>query len=990
MVTLNQHLDTYPRGRSYTYAVRIRGLPYLWCDGRASWDSYAQTQFSTNAVPLLARTDWNLRFESNPLEPLNVGAGTSFEIVMDPGGLALSLFAPTRTPDWTVYPALNTIGPETTLIDVDDASDIEQGFKLYWGLETMNVALVDGNTLTVERGYFGSPRRRNQVVNSDAQSNLTEGSDLLIPMDPFTSHPSIWRGRYVDIYMGSIDDTGALENVWPIWAGRLDSFAYETSSIRVNCDPLTAPATKDSWPEPMPKGTFQSDTLQVFVKPDDLFLTFAASISSGAAMEDGIRFDLGTYDTADPAVWTRAVVSSNGTWMSLQRIARLIQDTVVYGIVNTPGTAGTNANALMNNFSISVLLTGQEESAYYVLQARNQTPVSVQLQGRGILGRLMEFALQQFSLDLGGVIWTWNIPIRSTVNFGWFGRGSGYSLAKQGQGTFACFMDDRGNPFDENRGGCYDPDETKMVGYLRLTQGDDVEVVSFTNSGISNDGVFFADITRRGLGGTTVKEWGGGVDPVSIEQILVVRVGESMSVADLLLYLLMSSASDVVPGPAGNYDYLGEWAGLGIPQDLIDVEGIISRLAISDMPRPSMFWVAEAGKGKESLEELLRTNGIYLVTRRFTRNGIERFGLSVDVVDVAAVSTSNNYLSDADVSANKRPRVDINERLLINVISLSPRYRFGADVGDTGSARFARAEDSIRKYGAAKTLELNPNTIYNIFSSQYAGNYTDPEKITVAIAGAIGLRWFGAYAHGNYNLDADSPHIGWKFQAGDRVLVNLTGVPNPNGTGSFEDVIAKVVDVSHKHGQGAGAKISLRLFSTQAAELTPNLSVESVDGDYITLVDEGVQPTTEQVSNPWSWSYQRGGPWDPYYLPMARPTGPFPDDTGAGSDAQWFNPDRHRQNNRLRIRLWPRGDYAHMEEFEVLSRNGNVLRLDAALSATLLEYSIEPTGGYRPVPLIGSFADYDNPSTLRATYAHLGSNDTRSVLGGVDNAKRWV
>lgn len=989
MTTLNQHLDSYPRGRAYTYAVRVRGLPYLWTDGRTSWDSYAQTQFSTSAVPLLARTDWNLRFESNPLEPLSVGSGVSFELVMDPGGLTQSLFVPTRAPDWELYPEANSIGPEDTLLVVDDATGITQGTKLYWGLETMNVALVDGDTLTVERGYLGSPRRRNQVMNTDAQSNLTEGSNLLIPMDPFTSHPTIWRGRYVDIYMGVLDDAGALEQVWPIWAGRLDSFAYETGTIRVNCDPLTAAITKDSWPEPMPKGSFKSDTLQIFVKQDDLFVQFSASITAGTAMEDGIRYDLGTYDTANPAVFTREVISADGTWMSLQRIARLIQDTAVYGIINTPGTSGTNANALLNNFSVSVLLTGEDDSAYYVLQARNQSPVSVQLQGRGILGRLIEFAVQNLAVDVSGSIWTWNIPIRSTTNFGWFGRGSGYSLARQGQGTLACYMDDRGNPFDEIRGGCYDPTDG-MVGYLRLTQGDDVEVISFTDSGISADGVFSTRILRRGLGGTTVKEWGGGVDPVSIEQILVVRVGESMSLADLLLYMLMSSATEATPGPAGNYDYLGEWIGLGVPQDLIDVEGIISRLSISDMPRPSLFWVAESGKGKEAIEELLRMNGVYLVTRRFTRDGVERFGISVDVVDVAAVSTSNTFLADSDVSANKRPRVDINERLLINVISLSPRYRFGADVGDTGGARFARAEDSIRKYGPAKTLEMKPNAIFNTFTSQYAGNYTDPEQITVAIAGAIGLRWFGAYAHGNYSLDTDCPHIGWKFQAGDRVLVNLTGVPNPNGTETFDDVIAKVIDVSHKHGQGAGARISLRLFSSQAAELAPSLCVESVDGDYITLVDTGVQPDAEAISNPWSWTYQRGGPWDPYYVPTARPAGPFFDDTGAGSDAQWFNPTRHTQNNRLRIRLWPRGDYAHMEEFEVLSRSGNVLRLDSAPSATLLEYSLSPTGGYRPVSLLGSFASYDEPSTLRATYAHLGSNDTRSLLGGVDPAKRWV
>ena len=551
-------------------------------------------------------------------------------------------------------------------------------------------------------------------------------------------------------------------------------------------------------------------------------------------------------------------------------------------------------------------------------------------------------------------------------------------------------MDQSGRPFDEIRGGCYNEPSGHMRGFVKLTEGDNAELISFTNSGIGQDGAFYADIEERGLGGTMPRSWGGGADPTSLEQIVVIHVGPSMSVADLLLYLLTSTAADVSRGPNGNYDYLGEWVGLGIPEDLIDIDGIISRLSISDMPRPSMFWIAEAGKGKDAVEEFLRANGVYLVTRRFTRDGVERFGLSVDVVDVPSVSSYTNTLRDSDISANKKPRVDINERLLINTIVLSPHYKFGTDAGDTGGMRYDYAEASIAKYGATKALKFEPNAIYNIFSGQFSGAYTNPEQVTAAIAAAIGLRWFGAFASGNYTIESDTPHGGWKFQAGDRVLIDLTGVPNPNGTDTFDGVIAKVIDVTHKHGTGAGARVSLRLSVVQSAELAPNVMVVSVDGPNVLTADQGLELTEEGVANPWSWLYQRGGEYAAFNHPVRRADPPFVDDIAPVRDTNWFNPERHEDHGRLFLRLWPRGNFSVYEEFEVLSMNGPTLTLDGAPSSSLLELSLNPIGGLKQVPLIGSFSSYANPSVLRASYTHLGSNDQKSHLGGVDKANRWV
>src|SRR3990172_6553474 len=99
MPTLNPHLDNSPRGREYTYAARVRGLPYAFTDGRTNWDAYTQAEWSTTSLSLLAKTDWNFKFESNPLEPLSVGGGISLELLNDAGGIVRNLFAPMREPD---------------------------------------------------------------------------------------------------------------------------------------------------------------------------------------------------------------------------------------------------------------------------------------------------------------------------------------------------------------------------------------------------------------------------------------------------------------------------------------------------------------------------------------------------------------------------------------------------------------------------------------------------------------------------------------------------------------------------------------------------------------------------------------------------------------------------------------------------------------------------------------------------------------------------
>lgn len=991
MTTLNEHLAAYPRGRQYSYCVRVRGLPYGYSDGRADWNAYSQARWSTTVLPQLARSDWQFKFESNPLEPLTVGSGISVELVADAGGIIRSLFASTREPDFELIPNITAIPTTLTVFDVDDGSLIEQGSKLYWGLETMNVVSVVSDTVTVERGYFDSTRRRYQEINTNSALAQTEGLQGLIPMDPLTSHPVIWRGRYVDVLVGVIEDDGVLGDVWPIWAGRLDSFSLDGRTVKMAVDPLTAAIAKDNWPRAMPKGSMQSDTVRIFLKQEDLAIWFSVSNPAETTLDAGNRVECGTYDTASPSVFTPYTADSAGEWMTLERIAQLIQDTLIYGAITRSG-AGTTYDILFNNFTFSVARQGDDSDSWLTLAYNNLSEIVFVIQtNKGIFDKLVK-AID--SGDTGTVTVTpvrWTIPGHHAEGsqgiFGAFGHGSGFVLESVGN-TLACYLDTLAQPFDEVRGGCYNVTNAEMRGFLKVTSGDECELMSFTSSGVGNDGAFYADLGERGLGATGQKPWGVGHEPTTVEQLAVVHVGEPMAMSALILYLLTSTAAEhistVAPptGGNGNYDYLGEWVGLGVPEDLVDREGIISKLSATDLPRPFMFWVEEAGKGKDALEELLRAHGIYFVTRRFTRDQVEHFGLSVDVVDLAVTSQYNETLTDSVVLANTKPRVDINERLLINHVAVSPHYRFGSDVGDTGGKRYAYSSESIAKFGQAKTLELAPNAIYNIFSSQFGGTYQNNSQIATAMATAIGLRWFGAYANGNFTLEAETPHAGWKFQAGDRILIVLTGVPNPDGSDGYESVAAKVADVTHKHGSSAGGRVVLRLSTAQASELAPCFTVKAIDGADITVatVDNGTGYT-----GTWSERVQNGAvPYEEQEISFGPVYPPFSGQSAPATDADWFDVAYHT-DGPLRIRMWERGDYDNYEDYEVLTRAGNVLTLDGSPTFTVSnEFQI-----------IATLGDYlSDSSTLHKTYAHLGSNATKSLLGtgdGLeDRAKKWV
>lgn len=933
MTTLTSHVLANAVGKRYSYLVRVRGLPVVWTDGRGNWTT-GDLPFATPYPSIhkggLAKTNWSFGFESNPLEPLSVGTGINIELICDHAGVTRRLFAPTIEVDrWEVDP-LYTVGADESNIEfVSTSATPVVGVDYYMGLETVRATVENWPTMTLDRGLYGMPPRR-IVPYYDGDSGAYENTVM-------TTYPTVWRGRYVDIIMGEVLDDGSIGEVWSVWAGHLESFDITSKSVRLSVESLTTRITKDYWPRALGECSTGTDTSNYYVRQDQFYLVTDAFVEGGR-VRAGIRKELGVYNTS--GVFTR--VNTTG-WYTLEQLAQMLRDTLVYVGVDEFGGSGAWAT-IYNALNV------------YVENASDDTRM------RYTNDNLFGFTVTDFGpLNVA-------LPsIRPTSNdflLVLFGTTSnGYVIDRYASMLQGLPNDSRFYPSVDE--GCRDVNDD-MLAYVAISNGDDTELVSVDVIVPQSDGIINMSVVERGLGGTRQRAWGGLVDGeprnVTLKQVCAVRTGESMSVADVLLYLL-TSVDGASGGVNGSYDILGPATGLGIPEDLVDTEGIRARLAIGDIPKPTLFWIDKAGGGKDVLENFLKLNGVYLVTRRFVRGGVSRFGLSADVVDVPAPTRWDVSITDSHILASEEPRVNINERLTINQVAISPRYEFGKEIGDTGGKRYAYAEQSIKKYGAAKALEIEASAIYSSFSSYFTGNYIDEADIATAIATAAGLRWFGAYSDGNFTINANMPHVGWAIQAGDRVMLSITNIASPDGTLGYTGV-AKVMDVKHKHGDRPGADVTLRVNTAQGVELAPSFRVASYSGSNITLsanefslTGDGVQP-------------------------------PFDGDTSPPRDAQWFNYARHGAG--LTVTVWEQGNYASRQTRTVTATSGNVLTLSSNLGGTL--QSAITAGN---VKVIGTFGDYATPiSTLRGQYAYVGNNDAEPVIGDGTAieapAKRWL
>jgi hypothetical protein len=115
-------------------------------------------------------------------------------------------------------------------------------------------------------------------------------------------------------------------------------------------------------------------------------------------------------------------------------------------------------------------------------------------------------------------------------------------------------------------------------------------------------------------------------------------------------------------------------------------------------------------------------------------------------------------------------------------------------------------------------------------SQGYGGNYYTGDDLQTGIATECALRWFGVYDHAVMFLELETPHIGWRIQPADQVLLSLTGVPGPDGSPNMGDVVGKCVRAVYRTGENAGVTLRFMLTNTNAVEWAPSALVTTITG----------------------------------------------------------------------------------------------------------------------------------------------------------------
>lgn len=807
---MNELILNNPRGLKLSYAVRLRGSPYLFTDGVAAWSSFDGLRVMPGT---LANQDFGFTANADPLDPLDVGTDMAITLV-DPGTRELSRYFATAYTGVSTRLAGDYPVASAGNLPVLNSSAFAIGDDIHVGLETMRVTGIPSPTaLAVTRAYWDCLPRAHRVQITD------DGT----PVGPLVStSPRVFRGRYVEVFVAGVGPDGSAADQYTWWAGRLAAVKTQKGMIVLNCDPLNAAFEQDEWPYVTAGGTLREGTPSVFLAPADVFVVLNLQPSGGA--NRGLTAQLGYYDSSNTWQFTTA-----NTSYPIPQVITMLAHTV-QKVLTDEGVSNTRNRfqLMLGDFDFDAGLdTGLLRARY-----SNQTNWGVRLRTEVGLGAV----LKTFSLRVGNIGFEprWHFEDSGTWAFfaarqQWFGVHDG---------TLTLTLDSRWRPFTLTG---YDVAVGAPVGFAKISDGERIEIISYT--GVSTTGNI-TELTgvRRGLAGTTAQRWPGLDEDgnitrpdIKVEQLFASSYNTDTFIWQILCPLLMSNGT----GGNGPYDLFGEFGGLSIPADFVWYEDLIAKIRSQYFPRVFMFFVTDPGKGRSDLEAWLKMFGIHFVTKRFQRGGVWRYGLTVDIVDSLSVNRYGATFSDTDRKAATSVAVDYNERVVINQVAYKPVYKFGEnpDNETTGGMRYVYSEESITDYGAAKPLELRASSILQ--GSMTYGSYQTStiEDLQTGIATETALRWFGVYDRGIVKLTVECPHTGWRFQPGDDLLLALTAVGAPNGDADLVDTIGKVIRVNYRTGVDAGATLTLRLDNnnTGVVAWAPSATVANISTVNLTL-----------------------------------------------------------------------------------------------------------------------------------------------------------
>ncbi len=977
-----------PRGMKYSYMATLSGIGEMFSDGLASWASFDATR--TERAGCLVTRDYRLIFLSDPQKPLTVGSDVNIELLDDGTDEVFELFAPGyegvsvhvtmqnstySTPGVTAIPG----GASNTAIWVDTARSSELVVDEYYhlgSLETVKLTAIGGTfdravALTVERAKFGTLAREHKI------SDGTYGLKM-------TSSPTTFKGRYLEIFMAPVDSlTGLLDTAYavPIWVGIVAEIKEDDGRIQVQATPLSG-ILESAWPAVLPKGRLGGDMLAKFMSVHAWNAGIDFHYPSTDTLWGFERAQLapGYYDTDGT---TFVLVTPAAGHYSMYFLIKVIQDTLLEFFATTtilPFWVDPD-RPYENKLKLALRETEPEK---FKLFSSFMPDASVTPSMYNHFVRAFQSAWANdpssgisFDIKLGDSVLaaSWNgTAVLDKHDMHVLARCDSpiYTFGP----TWNARLDVTGN------------NTVRNLGLLRIQDGDKwelCEIMSATPQ--SDDPRMFELFVNRGVGGTEAQDWGKdednphgkpGTPGAAVVQMLYMAddfFDQENEGADppekahmdpdlVVNALLMSfeateSADRQVDGTydsSGNLEALdrlyGYRTGLGIPKRYVDHEGITSAFKRNAAEPLTAFWVDEAGKGKVALEEFMKYHGMFFVTKRFMRDDVAYFGLSVDSISQPVGTYYSDTVTDSDRVMGTKVPIDLNERLVVNIVSFSPYYTGWGGSKPDGDQLFYYDEWSIEEYGASKALDLKP-TILDWYMTEPNNYGLDGRTTQYALGLVAAYRWFSAFGNGNFTISVECPApTGWRYQNGDHVLISLTGPRDPStGHKNLADIPARIIRCEQLHGARAGAKLELRCSYNRRCELAPNARVTVIAASTIT-VDANYFSTSEQRN-------------------------PFNADEGA-TDADWFDPTIHDAD--IPIRIWTEGQYGTtLETTTITGRAGNVLTISDNLTA--LDVATNLTGGARTIISFDTWPT-DASTYLIQKYAYIAN--TEEELGSGD------
>ena len=452
---------------------------------------------------------------------------------------------------------------------------------------------------------------------------------------------------------------------------------------------------------------------------------------------------------------------------------------------------------------------------------------------------------------------------------------------------------------------------------------------------------------------------------VRVEEVLAIdgRKGEtivsyenSLNVAEMVLQALLSDgAGNFDPSNwnnlnGGEYNTLWHTHGCAIPDDYVDVDGIINAAKQVDAPHVAAMIVDKSGGLQKEVGALLKAAGMQLCYRRIPGG---KFGISAVPISPPVSSQYLRTIDDSKISAYSRPEIDYNERLVINAIRA--KNVTGKLVFDMDDVVIVTMMSSISDYGSQKALDITTTSLL----APPSGGYGFSSERFAQVITSSALKWFSVFGNGTYNLTVSMPHVAWVYQVGDNVSLTVSGVDSPTGVNGISAVPGQVISTRHRHGRGADKnEVTLRIALDTAYEFAPSalVSAEATDGGdrKLTLAANRFSDST------------------------AAPVYSTHKDESAQKDIHWF--DRAHHGADFKIWAWEEGDY-----------DGGVRRTVSASDLANSKVTIDSDTGLT-APFYITLAEYDQVGTdIGKAYAYIADNSAPPNLGSAnDEAKEWI